>query len=212
MNNYLDKFNALLIQLSDNERDEVVEFYREYLLDAAIEDYDDCVAELGTPKQLARKVLADYSIRFNENLNASASKRKKSQASVRTIWLVVLALLSTPITIPALLAILLVFFLIGVIVFTIVISLGALLFGITLLAFALLTAGIGIFTSSLWVALFYLGCGFTLIGGELLVLPLFIWLISLVIQGISKLFQRLYHRFVKKNRAEYGGRNHAKNN
>lgn len=76
MNDYLSKFNALLVQLTDDERDEVVEFYREYLLDAAIANYDDCVAELGTPKQLARKVLADYSIRFNENLNANTSKRQ----------------------------------------------------------------------------------------------------------------------------------------
>ena len=54
-------------------------------------------------------MLADYSIRFNENLNANTSKRQKSQATVRTIWLIVLALLSTPITIPALIAILAVF-------------------------------------------------------------------------------------------------------
>ncbi|WP_253954803.1 MULTISPECIES: HAAS signaling domain-containing protein [Lactiplantibacillus] len=47
MNDYLSKFEALLVQLTDDERDEVVEFYREYLLDAGIDNYDDCVAELG---------------------------------------------------------------------------------------------------------------------------------------------------------------------
>lgn len=212
MNDYLSKFNALLVQLTDDERDEVVEFYREYLLDAAIPNYDDCVAELGTPKQLARKVLADYSIRFNENLNANTSKRQKSQATVRTIWLIVLALLSTPITIPALIAILAVFFALAVTVFAFVIAAGAILIGVTILAFAMLTAGIGIFGQSLWVALFYLGSGLAIIGAELLVLPLFIWLISVILQGIAKIVQNLYHRFVKKNRAERGGHHHAKDN
>lgn len=187
MNDYLSKFNALLVQLTDDERDEVVEFYREYLLDAAIANYDDCVAELGTPKQLARKVLADYSIRFNENLNANTSKRQKSQATVRTIWLIVLALLSTPITIPALIVILAVFFALAVTVFAFVIAAGAILIGVTILAFAMLTAGIGIFGQSLWVALFYLGSGLAIIGAELLVLPLFIWLISVILQGIAKI-------------------------
>ncbi|USZ60534.1 DUF1700 domain-containing protein [Lactiplantibacillus plantarum] len=212
MNDYLSKFNALLVQLTDDERDEVVEFYHEYLLDAAIANYDDCVAELGTPKQLPRKVLADYSIRFNENLNANTSKRQKSQATVRTIWLIVLALLSTPITIPALIAILAVFFALAVTVFAFVIAAGAILIGVTILAFAMLTAGIGIFGQSLWVALFYLGSGLAIIGAELLVLPLFIWLISVILQGIAKIVQNLYHRFVKKNRAERGGHHHAKDN
>ncbi|MDV0430581.1 DUF1700 domain-containing protein [Lactiplantibacillus sp. DA1] len=212
MNDYLSKFDALLVQLNNDERDEVVEFYREYLLDAAIDSYDDCVAELGTPKQLARKVLADYSIRFNENLNANLSKRQKSQANVRTIWLIVLALLSTPITIPALIAILAVFFALAVTAFAFVIAAGAILVGVTILAFVMLTAGIGIFSQSLWVALFYLGSGLAIIGAELLVLPLFIWMISIILQGIAKIVQNLYHRFVKKNRAERGGRHHAKDN
>ncbi|WP_065674881.1 DUF1700 domain-containing protein [Lactiplantibacillus pentosus] len=212
MNDYLSKFEALLVQLTDDERDEVVEFYREYLLDAGIDNYDDCVAELGLPKQLARKVLADYSIRFNENLSANTSKRQKSQANVRTIWLIVLALISTPITIPALIAILAVFFAIAVSAFAVIIAVGAILVAVTLLAFAMLTAGIGVFGQSLWVALFYLGSGLAIIGAELLIMPLFIWLISLIIQGIAKIVQNLYHRFVKKNRAERGGRHHAKDN
>ncbi|MFB9768811.1 DUF1700 domain-containing protein [Lactiplantibacillus modestisalitolerans] len=209
MLNYLDKFTALLVQLTDDERDEVVEFYREYLLDANIQEYDDCVAELGTPKQLARKVLADYSIRLNENLTAETSKKKRSQTSVRTIWLVVLALLSTPITIPALLVVLFALFSLAIIVVSILLTLGALVIGLTLLALALITASIGVFSQSIWVACFYLGVGLAIIGGELLIAPLVIWLLGLIIQGISILTQRLYHRFVKKNRAERGGRHHA---
>lgn len=209
MDNYLDKFTALLAQLTDDERDEVVGFYREYLLDAGIASYDDCVAELGTPRQLARKVLADYSIRLNENLTAETSKKKRSQTSVRTIWLIVLALLSTPITIPALLVVLATLFAIAVVVISIFFTVIALIIGCTLLALALITASIGVFSQSIWVACFYLGSGLILLGGELLITPLIIWLLNLIIQGTTVLTQRLYHRFVKQNRAERGGRHNA---
>lgn len=211
MTDYLAKFSALLVQLNDDERDEVLEFYREYLLDANLQDYDDCVAELGTPKQLARKILADYSIRFNENLTGNSTKRQKSRAGVRTIWLIVLALLSTPITIPALIVILAVLFALAAIVFAMTIAIVALVVGLTFLSLSMITAGVGVFTQSLWTACFYIGSGLAAIGIELLVLPLVLWFIGLIIQGVSTIVQRLYHRFVKKNRAERGGRHHEKN-
>ncbi|BDZ32064.1 DUF1700 domain-containing protein [Lactiplantibacillus sp. WILCCON 0030] len=211
MTNYLDKFEALLVQLNDDERDEVLEFYREYLLDANIQDYDDCVAELGTPKQLARKILADYSIRFNENLTAESTKRQKGQAGVRAIWWVVLALLSTPITIPALIVILAVLFALAAVVFAIAVAVFAIILAATLLALSAITAGVGVFTQSLWTAIFYIGGGLTIIGIELLIFPLVMWFINLIIQGVSTIVQRLYHRFVKRNRAERGGRHHEKN-
>lgn len=211
MKNYLEKFAAYLIQLADGERDEVIEFYREYLLDAGIQDYDDCVAELGTPKQLARKILADYSIRFNENLTADQGKRQKSRAGVRAIWWVVLALLSTPITIPALIVILAVLFAMAAVVFAIGVALVATIAAVTMLAFSAITAGVGVFTQEIWVSIFYIGSGLAIIGVELLILPLVVWFIGVMIQGVSTVVQRLYHRFVKRNRAERGGRHHEEN-
>lgn len=210
MDNYLAKFNALLAQLQSDEREEVVEFYREYLLDADIHEYDDCVAELGTPKQLARKVLADYSIRLNENLNGETiSKTQRSKAGVRAIWWVILALISTPITIPALLVVLLALFVVAVLAFSAIVVVIALVLTAIGLAFSMLVAGVGIITQSVWAACFYIGGGLTIIGLGLLIAPLIIWFINLIIQGTATLVQRLYHRFVKKNRAERGGRHHA---
>lgn len=211
MNDYLNRFSALLVQLDDQERDEVVEFYREYLLDAAIQEYDDCVAELGTPKQLARKVLADYSIRFNENLTSDTSKTQRSKAGVRTIWWIILALISTPITIPVLLVVLLALFVLGVLAFAALVTIAGLVFGAAIVAIGMIAAGVAVFTQSIWVAIFYLGCGFTILGAGLLLFPLVVWFISILIQGVSRLAQNLYHRVVKKNRAERGGRHHEKN-
>lgn len=211
MTDYLDKFAALLVQLQSDERDEVLEFYREYLLDAGIDSFEGCVAELGTPKQLARKILADYSIRFNENLNEHSTHQQRSKANVRSIWLVGLAILSTPITIPALIAILAVMFALFVAVIAIGFAVLAIIAAVTIMALIAITTGVGLFTQSLWVSLFYLGAGLATIGIELLILPLVVWFVGLLIQGVATITQRLYHRFVKRNRAEIGGRHHEKN-
>ena len=66
MNDYIQAIEKLLGQLTTAEQQDVVEYYREYLLDAGIETYQQAVDELGTPRSLARKVLADYSIRLSE--------------------------------------------------------------------------------------------------------------------------------------------------
>ena len=100
MNDYIEEFRALLGQFSPEERDEAVDFYREYLQDGSYETYDDCIRELGTPHQLARKVLADYSIRTLEAPVSQQSRKQQPKNDVKTIWLIVLAILSTPVTIP----------------------------------------------------------------------------------------------------------------
>ena len=67
MDKYIAEFKSYLNQLSDSEYHEVVSFYTEYLQDGGFDTYEASVAELGSPKQLARKVLADYSIRLLES-------------------------------------------------------------------------------------------------------------------------------------------------
>lgn len=211
MTDYLAQFTALLAQLQPAEREEVLEFYREYLLDAQLDTYAACVAELGTPKQLARKILADYSIRFNENLDDHQTTHQKSKANIRAIWLIGLALLSTPITIPVAIAVLAVMASLGVVVIALLFTAIAIIVGITVLALTSLTAGIGVFSQSLWTGLFYIGAGLAAIGAELLFFPIVVWVFNLIIQGVATIAKRLYHRFVKRNRAEREGRHHAKN-
>ncbi|MHC9536937.1 DUF1700 domain-containing protein [Dellaglioa sp. BT-FLS60] len=208
MNDYLDEFSSLLVQLDEEERHSVIEFYREYLLDAGINEYKDCVTELGMPKQLARKTLADYSIHFNENLNAESTHRQKSRANIRTIWLVLLALLAAPTTIPVIFAIFAILAVFGVMIFAFVITALCLLVAIVGTTVVMIIAGIWVISHSLWTGLFYIGFGMTLLGLGLIVIPLIIWVITLMIQVTTNAVQRLYYRFIKRNRAEKGGDYH----
>ncbi len=84
MNDYIEEFRSLLGQLSQDERDEAVDFYTEYLQDGGYDSYDACVRELGTPHQLARKVLADYSIRtLNEPQGNGTRQQRPKMTSKR---------------------------------------------------------------------------------------------------------------------------------
>ena len=55
---YLAQLRQQLAQLTEDERADVLDFYTEYIEDAQL-TADDVLVRLGTPRQLARKILAD---------------------------------------------------------------------------------------------------------------------------------------------------------
>ncbi|MGF2384501.1 DUF1700 domain-containing protein [Lentilactobacillus otakiensis] len=202
MNDYIEEFRALLGQLSPEERDEAVDFYTEYLQDGGYDSYDDCIRELGTPHQLARKVLADYSIRTLETPTSAKSRKQQPKNDVKTIWLIILALLSTPVTIPLALG------LAGLIFAAIVVS-GSLIVAVLAIFFAIIVVGItgfvvglGTLFSSFWTGIFYVGMGLMVIGVLIMLTPLFKKAINALIRGITLFSKWIYNKIVPKNRAE----------
>ena len=78
--NYLTELEEYLDALTADEKADVIEFYNEYIDDAGLETTDEIEKSLGTPRQLSRKVLADYSIKATD---VESHRSKKSKASVR---------------------------------------------------------------------------------------------------------------------------------
>jgi Predicted membrane protein len=130
MTEYIQALQKLLLQLTAAEQQDVVEYYREYLQEADITTYEAAVAELGTPQTVARKVLADYSIKMTEQPAGRQSTPAGTKANVKMIWLVILALLSTPVTIPLIL-----------VVGALVVAAGSVAFAGVVTVLALLVAG-----------------------------------------------------------------------
>lgn len=208
MNQYIEELVSHLKPLEAAERDEVINFYQEYLEDGGFTSYDACVTELGTSKQLARKILADYSIKNlsePESKTSSRSASKMPQAQVRTIWLIILALLSTPITIPLAMGV------IGIL-FGVIVTVLAILFAIVVVFIAAVVVtvvavfvGVTLLTSSFWTAIFYLGVGIATIGLFLIGLPILIWIIKGLIRGTLNVSTWLYGKITHKNKAEERG-------
>lgn len=201
MTKYIEEFEKYLGQLGQAERDEVVSFYQEYLEDGGFETYDAAVSELGSPKQLARKVLADYSIRLLD-AEPSNPSRRQSKSEVRTIWLIGLAILSTPVTIPLAIAVF-------AMMFAIVVAAAAILFAavIVVLSFLLVAAvaiffGFALIGTNGWVAMTYLGGGLAAIGAFFVLVPALIWLVRGLIRGTLAVSRWLYGKLSRRNKAE----------
>ncbi|MCH4163759.1 MAG: DUF1700 domain-containing protein [Lentilactobacillus diolivorans] len=202
MNDYIKQLTALLGQLSDEERGEVVDFYSEYLQDGGFVRFSDCVAELGTPRQLARKVLADYSIKTLENPSRSDSRTQRSKSDVQTIWIIVLALLSTPVTIPLAVGVAAMFVVAIAVTFALIVSVIAIFVSIIAGGLGSFILGISMLFSHFWVGLFYFGIGLAVVGALLMLTPIFKWAIDGLIHGITLFSKWIYSKISSKNRAQ----------
>ncbi|MCH5464335.1 DUF1700 domain-containing protein [Levilactobacillus tujiorum] len=211
MNEYIKEVERLIGQLTTAEQQDVVEYYSEYLMDAGIESYQQAVDELGSPRSLARKVLADYSIRLSEQSQqasqAQPSSRAAAQAAksnVKTVWLIILALLSTPVTIPILLVI-------GALLFALIAVLGSLLVAAAAMYITVVAVGVMCCVAALfviwqtpWTGLFYLGIGLFALGASILGWLIVKWLGRKIVWALSWAAKGVYQRFIPRSRAERG--------
>ena len=96
MNSYLNELSRLLANsISPEEFNNVMQYYTEYFADAGIEKQEEVIKELGTPEELANKIIEEYNGRQEdesckqENLSAKEivieePKNINSQASAPT--------------------------------------------------------------------------------------------------------------------------------
>lgn len=197
MNHYMEEFKSLLDQLTVDERTEVTHFYQECLQDGHFDSYNACVKELGTPRQLARKILADYSIKAS-----TAPRTTSSKNDVKTIWLILLALFSSPVAIPLIVVA-------GALLVAVIAVAGALIISLIAIFFAavisgLWSAAIGVSTIliQVWTGLFYLGIGLSFIGILVMLVPAFKNSIDRLIHKMTLFSKWLYDQIIPKNQAE----------
>ncbi len=176
---YINDLSIYLRQLADEERNDALEFYDEYIADAGLETRTAIEERLGTPRQLSHKILADYSIKAN-NESIKEGHPASPHSSWRVFWWVLVAIITSPITFGLGIAVLALLLAAGGVALSLIVGIVALIFGIGLLA------------TNLFSGLFYLGLGVTLIGLFLVCLPLIYWLIRVIVQGIANFAKFIY--------------------
>ena len=193
---YMQTLRHHLRALPDDEINDIVDFYTEYLADAGITTKEEIERELGTPRQLSLNILADHSIKEEANDHKAVPKTK-----VKTIWLIILALLATPATLV--IGLILLCFLIALfaVVFAGVIVVVSLAGGGIFLTVGSLYTGFALLFSHFATALYYLGIGLTGLGLLLVVIPL-VWFCSVwIVKACARLVQFVYYRLIKKGEA-----------
>ncbi|KRL66029.1 DUF1700 domain-containing protein [Companilactobacillus versmoldensis] len=187
---FIDKFEMYLQQLDKSERDDVVEFYREYLIDGKLDTADKINKKLGTPKHLARKILADYSIKMSEQNYQNdgygfLTDNQKMKKNMIMIGLIILALLATPVAMPIAIGLIgvVLFFIVAAIFFTLLV-----LFLVALSivgAIALIGVGFGVVFQSFLTSIFYIGVGLAVLGVDFIIVPLIVsfckWLFDVLV-------------------------------
>ncbi|AKP67130.1 DUF1700 domain-containing protein [Companilactobacillus ginsenosidimutans] len=199
---YIDELQGFLKPLNAAERDDVLEFYREYIIDAKLDTNDKIINELGSPKHLARRVLADYSIKMSEQNyqeidDGKISDNEKMKKNAGMIWIIILALLASPIAIPVAIALIL-----AVVLFVGLAVTFTLLF-IFLVALSVvggigaIVVGIAVIFQSFTTTLFYVGAGLAILGVDLILIPLIIsfcrWVWDVIVMFFRWIGKKLIH-------------------
>jgi len=193
VNEYLAEVKGYLTGIPADEREELLQFYAEQMMDAGLST-DEIIAKYGTPKQFARTLKIDYFIEADEDQTGNDSTGVRTKKRANLIWLIVLGLFATPVMIP--LAIVLVIGLIGVIVAFLmaIFTIYAGIIGVLAAGLFVFVMGIMVIGQSLATAMLLIGVGIFLTAAVIFVAPivwaLTKWLFELVVQFVKWLGRR----------------------
>lgn len=149
-------------------------------------------------------MLADYSIRIldDPDTGSTRTKTQQSKTQVRTIWLIGLALLSTPVTIPMAIAAV-------AVMAAVMIAAAGVLFAIIMAIIGILIGGLtgfvvgfGVLATSFSTGLTYIGGGLAIIGIFMMLIPVIVWIVRGIIRGTLGFSRWLYSKLSRKNKAE----------
>jgi uncharacterized membrane protein len=169
---YLQDLETNLKALPKDEREEAMVYYSEYLADGGLSD-GAAVAEFGTPKNLARRLVADY---YMDEEREVPEENQKSPFGLAKI--IILAICASPILIPVMITVV-------ALLFAVLVTFGALVFSllVTLLALGVaaivsVIGGIVVLSQSFLGGLFYIMIGLAVVGALMLLRPMVFALIK----------------------------------
>lgn len=200
---YFTQVKTYLQQLNVDEQEDVIRFYQEYAADAQLSG-ERLMSELGTPKQLARRILVDYSLRLEKddihNKPAHENTRQERQnwikQEINLISIVLEGLLTSIVWVPAMLLILVCLFAtVGVAAIVIVALIYYLLTGL----FQII-GGLAVLPSNWATGLYQGGIGLIIVGLQFVAWPIGVTIIRTVFRALMRFVKYIGHRFSHKGK------------
>ncbi|ATP39884.1 hypothetical protein CSE16_07345 [Solibacillus sp. R5-41] len=186
---YLKNLRSRLHRLPVHEIDSALIYYEEYFDEAGEENEQQVIKQLGPPSQVAAQILADFAIK---DLDATPPSTKKNMSA---IWLIILAILSAPLSLPLLAVAVALIISAGAVVFSFVIAILAIVGGILFSGLVALISGFFIIIEHWPTALLFIGFGLVTTGIGLLISPTIIRLIKrtgvVCVEILAKMFQKI---------------------
>lgn len=186
---YLKDLRSRLHRLPVHEIDAALIYYEEYFDEAGEENEQQVIQQLGPPSQVAAQILADYAIK---DIDVTPTSTKKNMSA---IWLIILAILSAPLSLPLLAVAVALIISAGAVVFSVVISIVATMGGILFGGLVALVSGFFIITEDWSTALLFIGTGLTVTGIGVFLFPVTMSIIKRIglasVEGLARLFQKV---------------------
>ncbi len=120
-----------LRHLPFDEIKNAVDYYEEYFDEAGVENEQAVINELGNPADIASKIISEFALK-------GVSGTPTAKKGIKTIWIVILGIVASPIALPLILGFLAVIFALLISLFAVILSFGAV--GISLLFAGIVTA------------------------------------------------------------------------
>lgn len=93
---FLKELDRKLKYIPVEDREDAINYYDEYIGDSGLDENADVTAILGTPKEVASKIIADCTAKYA----TEQTEKKTIKGGAKTAWLVVLGIASLPISLP----------------------------------------------------------------------------------------------------------------
>lgn len=184
---FLARLGSRLKRLPPEDREDALEYYKEYLDDAGPENEAATISAWGTPEQVASQILADYAVKQGDG-------KPTAKRGLSTAWTVVLAIFASPIAVPVAAAIFCVMLALIVAVAAVILAAGA-------CAAALAVGGVMSVGAGLWVTfrsfptmLFFVGAGLFCAGAGIALFLFVAWLSKTGFLWIAKQFGKVLSR------------------
>lgn len=170
---FMERLKALLATVPDGEREEALQYYNDYFDDAGPENEEQVIRELGSPEQVAQKIVAEHSegvaeysergyedARFreskeimsqsrkaqDENAGSAGSQNRPEVQKTTNIWKVIAIVLLCILAAPIIipLGIVVLVVLIGLVIAAVAVCFGVVVAGVAVLAAGLVVIGVGL--------------------------------------------------------------------
>lgn len=186
-NEFMFQLRTKLKRLPQSDAEDAIAYYQGYFDDAGPENEQEVIEELGSPSEVAGKIIREFAFKQLEN-------QPDSKKGMGTIGWVVLAILASPIALPIGIAILAVFFSAIVAVLSVLFAIG--FAGVVVAGSGILSAVIGITSimTSPANTLYFVGAGMVALGVGAAILWLTVWVGRLAMVGISRLVAKWMKR------------------
>ncbi|MGE8001363.1 DUF1700 domain-containing protein [Lysinibacillus sp. NPDC093190] len=194
---YLKKLRGKLQRLPAHEVDAALAYYEEYFDEAGEENEQRVIQQLGSPSHVASQIMADYALK---DLEATSTSTKKN---VSAIWLIILAIISAPLSLPLLVVAIALIFSFGAVIFSVIIAIIATVLSIFFGGIVALISGFFILTQHWPTALLFMGVGFIVTGLGTLLFPIVARLIKTIVVVCVEALGKLFHKMMKKRKEGY---------